>query len=125
MYKTLFWCIIAILVLNFLIDAILDYLNEKSANINLPKEVENIYDAEEYRKQQEYFKVNNKFSAVSDIFSFIVIMLMFFFFGFAFVDNVARGCTDNWMLVSLIFFGILYFANEIITIPFSWHQIDN
>ncbi len=122
MYTILFWCIITILVLNFAVDAILDHLNEKSANINLPKEVEGIYDAEKYRKQQEYFKINNKFSAVSDIFNFIVIMLMFFFFGFSFVDNIARSCTDNWMLISLIFFGILYFANEIITIPFSWYQ---
>ncbi len=122
MYTILFWCIIAILVLNFAIDAVLDHLNEKSASTNLPKEVEGIYDAEKYKKQQEYFKANNKFSAVSDIFSFTVIILMFFFFGFAFVDNIARGCTENWMLISLIFFGILYFANEIISIPFSWYQ---
>ena len=122
MYTILFWCIIAILVLNFAVDAILDYLNVKYADENLPKEVEGIYDAEKYKKQQEYFKTNNRFGAVSDIFNFIVIMLMFFFFGFAFVDNIARDCTDNWMLISLIFFGILYFANEIISIPFEWYQ---
>ncbi len=122
MYTILFWCIIAILVLNFAVDAILDHLNVKYADVNLPKEVEGIYDAEKYKKQQEYFKTNNKFGAVSDIFNFIVIMLMFFFFGFAFVDNIARDCTDNWMLISLIFFGILYFANEIISIPFEWYQ---
>ncbi len=122
MYTILFWCIIAILVLNFAVDAILDHLNVKYADENLPKEVEGIYDAEKYKKQQEYFKTNNRFGAVSDIFNFIVIMLMFFFFGFAFVDNIARDCTDNWMLISLIFFGILYFANEIISIPFEWYQ---
>ena len=122
MYTILFWCIIAILVLNFAVDAILDHLNVKYADVNLPKEVEGIYDAEKYKKQQEYFKTNNRFGAVSDIFNFIVIMLMFFFFGFAFVDNIARDCTDNWMLISLIFFGILYFANEIISIPFEWYQ---
>ena len=122
MYTILFWCIIAILVLNFAVDAILDHLNVKYADVNLPKEVEGIYDAEKYKKQQEYFKTNNRFGAVSDIFNFIVIMLMFFFFGFAFVDNIARDCTDNWMLISLIFFGILYFANEIISIPFGWYQ---
>ena len=122
MYTILFWCIIAILVLNFAVDAILDHLNVKYADVNLPKEVEGIYDAEKYKKQQEYFKTNNRFGAVSDIFNFIVIMLMFFFFGFAFVDNIARDCTDNWMLISLIFFSILYFANEIISIPFEWYQ---
>jgi len=46
-------------------------------------------------------------------------MLMFFLFGFAFVDNIARGMVENSIFITLLFFGILYFANEIISIPFE------
>lgn len=122
MYTVLFWIIIAILVFDFILEQYLDYLNGKTVNMELPDEVKGIYDEEKYRKQQEYFKTNQKFGSVSNIFSFVVIMLMFFFFGFAFVDSIARGLTAVPMLISLLFFGILYFANELITLPFDLYK---
>ncbi len=122
MYTVLFWIIIAILVFDFILEQYLDYLNGKNVNMELPDEVKGIYDEEKYKKQQEYFKTNQKFGSVSNIFSFVVIMLMFFFFGFAFVDSIARGLTVVPMLISLLFFGILYFANELITLPFDLYK---
>jgi len=119
MYTVLFWIIIAILVLDFTLEKILDYLNRKNVSLQLPDEVKDIYNADEYKKQQEYFLTNQRFGTISGIFSFIVMMLMFFLFGFAFVDNIARGMVENSILIALIFFGILYFANEIISMPFE------
>ena len=122
MYTILFWIIIAILVLDFTLEKILDYLNRKNVSLQLPDEVKNIYNADEYKKQQEYFLTNQRFGTISGTFSFIVMMLMFFLFGFAFVDNIAREMVGNPLLVipiALIFFGILYFANEIISMPFE------
>ena len=106
MYTVLFWIIIAILVFDFILEQYLDYLNGKNVNMELPDEVKGIYDEEKYKKQQEYFKTNQKFGSLSNIFSFVVIMLMFFF----------------PMLISLLFFGILYFANELITLPFDLYK---
>ena len=122
MYTVLFWIIIAILVIDFVLETVLDYLNGKQVSETLPDEVKDIYDAEKYKKQQEYFKTNQKFGTVADIFSFVVIMLMFFLFGFAFVDNLVRGMVTNSMLISLFFFAILYFANELISIPFGVYK---
>ena len=119
MYTILFWIIIAILVFDFTLEKILDYLNRKNVSLQLPDEVKDIYNADEYKKQQEYFLTNQRFGTISGMFSFIVMMLMFFLFGFAFVDNIARGMVENSILIALIFFGILYFANEIISMPFE------
>ena len=119
MYTILFWIIIAILVLDFTLEKILDYLNRKNVSLQLPDEVKDIYNADEYKKQQEYFLTNQRFGAISGTFSFIIMMLMFFLFGFAFVDNIARGMVENSILIALIFFGILYFANEILSMPFE------
>jgi STE24 endopeptidase len=118
-YTALFWVIIAILVLDFSLGKILDYLNRKNVSLVLPEEVREIYNAEEYEKQQRYFLVNQKFNTILGVFSFIIMMLMFFLFGFAFVDNMARGLTENSILIALIFFGILYFANDILSLPFE------
>jgi len=119
MYTTLFFIIIAILVIDFALETYLDHLNGKNVSLQLPDEVKDIYDAEKYKKQQEYFLANQKFGTISGTFSFIVMMLMFFLFGFSFVDNLARGMAENSILIALIFFGILYFANDIISMPFD------
>ncbi len=119
MYTILFWIIIGILVLDFGLEKILDYLNRKNVSLQLPEEVKGIYNADEYQKQQKYFLANQQFGTISGIFSFIVMLLMFFLFGFAFIDNIARGIAENSILIALIFFGIIYFANEIISIPFG------
>ena len=73
-------------------------------------------------KQQEYFKTNQKFNKVKDIFSFVVIMLMFFLFGFEFFDSIARGISSNPIVISLLFFGMLFFANELLSLPFGIYQ---
>lgn len=122
MYTTLFWIIIAILIADFILEYVLDRLNDSYVKEELPAEMVGIYDAEKYKKQQRYFKTNQKFGKISDAFSFLVIMCMFFFFGFAFVDNLARGAAESEIMVSLIFFGILYFANELISLPFGYYD---
>ena len=119
MYTTLFWIIIAILVLDFALEWYLDYLNNSQVSEALPDEVKDLYDAEAYKKQQQYFLANKKFGMVSGLFSFVIMMLMFFLFGFAFVDNIARSFSENSIVIALIFFGILYFANEVLNIPFG------
>lgn len=122
MYTTLFFVIIAILVLDFALESVLDYLNAKSASDTLPEEVKDIYDAQKYEKQQRYFKANKKFGLVSGLFGFAMMMLMFFLFGFAFIDNLARSWVDGSVLVALVFFGILYYANDLISMPFDLYK---
>lgn len=122
MYTGLFFVIIAILVLDFALETVLDYLNGKNASDTLPDEVKDLYDAEKYKKQQEYFVANERFGLVTGVFGFVVMMLMFFLFGFAFVDNLARSCVEGTILVALVFFAILYYANEIISMPFSLYK---
>lgn len=61
MHEILFWIIIAILVLDFLFDKYLDYLNTTRWSDTLPEEVKGIYDEEKYKKQQAYTRENHRF----------------------------------------------------------------
>jgi STE24 endopeptidase len=50
-------------------------------------------------------------------------MLAFLFFdGFAAVNNIAESISDNSIIVALIFFGIILFASDLLTLPFSWYS---
>ncbi len=119
MHEILFWVIIAIIVLDFLFEKYLDYLNTKTMSDVLPDEVKGIYDEEKYKKQQAYQRENNRFGLLSSSFSFALTLAMFLFFGFAFVDSLAWGLTANAIVAALFFFGVIMFASGILSIPFS------
>lgn len=119
MQQILFWIIIGIIALDFLFEKYLDYLNTKTMSDVLPEEVKGIYDEEKYKKQQAYQRENNRFGLFSSSFSFALTLAMFLFFGFAFVDSLAWGVTANAILAALFFFGLIMFASDILSIPFS------
>lgn len=119
MHQIIFYLIIGILVFDYLLDQFLGYLNKTRWSSELPKELEGIYDEEKYRKSQEYEKVNHNFSNITSSFSLVLILVFLYLQGFAFVDDIARSYTSNTILITLIFFGIIMFASDIIHIPFS------
>ncbi|QMU64077.1 MAG: M48 family metalloprotease [Flavobacteriaceae bacterium] len=119
----LFYILIGILVFNFIVDAILNYVNAKHFNDAIPEELADIYDAEAYRKSQNYKKTNYRFSIITSLFSLAVILTFFFLDGFAFVDGLARSYTENPISIALIFFGIIMIGNDMIALPFSYYKI--
>lgn len=120
--KTLFYIIIAIIVVSFLIDQLLDWLNAKHFDDPIPDELKDVYDEESYRKSQDYKKTNARFSGWTAAFSLVLTLAFFFLDGFAYVDHIARSITDNNIGVGLIFFGIIMLGSDIIMTPFSYYQ---
>jgi STE24 endopeptidase len=119
MHEIVFWLIIGILVLDFLFEKYLDYLNTTKWSDVIPDEVKGIYDEEKYQKQQAYQKENHRFGIITSSFSVLVTLGMFAFYGFALVDGWAWSFTGNAILAALIFFGILMFASDVINTPFA------
>lgn len=119
MFNTVFYIIVGIIVFDFILERILDFLNSKNWSNELPEELKDVYDAEKYKKQQDYKRVNDRFSLLTSSFSFVIVLLMLFLGGFAYVDEIARGLTSNSILLPIVFFGILMFASDILNTPFS------
>jgi STE24 endopeptidase len=114
-----FYIILGITLFNFILERFLDYLNSKLWSNELPKELEGIYDAEKYRKSQDYTKVKTRFSVITDTFSLVLILLMLFSGGFGIIDNFLRSYTENPILLTIIFFGIIGFASDMLSMPFE------
>ena len=119
---TLFYILIAIIIISFIIDKILDTLNVKHFNDTIPEKLADVYDDQEYKKSQEYKKTNAKFSEVTSTFSIILTLVFFFADGFKYADNFARSFTEQPILVALIFFGLIMFGSDVLTTPFSYYQ---
>ena len=118
----LFYIIIAIITVDFLFDKYVDFLNAKHFDDKVPEELDDVYDKEEYAKSQAYKKENYKFSLLSSGFMILLTLGFFLFQGFYWVDHIARGFSDNEIVIALIFFGIIMLGSDIISTPFSYYQ---
>jgi STE24 endopeptidase len=120
--NTLFYIIIAIIIINFIVDKVLDALNAKHFNDVLPKDLQDVYDETEYKKSQNYKATNYKFGLITSTFSIVLTLVFLFFDGFKFVDSIARNYSENPIIIALIFFGIIMIGSDIITTPFSYYS---
>lgn len=119
MENTIFWIIIAIVLFDFIFEKVLDYLNFTHLKETIPAELKGIYDEDSYSKSQQYEKVSLRFSLVTSSFSFILILLMLFIGGFGWLDEWVRSVSENIYLRTLLFFGVLGLAFDLISLPFQ------
>lgn len=122
MYNFIFFLILIIPITGFLLERYLEYLNSRMRSEILPEKLKGICDEEEYRKTQLYEKDNKKLSFWSSSFNLAIIILMITTGGFSFLDLTARSLSNNIVIVSLIFFGFIGFASDIINLPFTWYD---
>ncbi|MEB8344560.1 M48 family metallopeptidase [Flavobacteriaceae bacterium KMM 6898] len=118
----LFYIIIGILSVQFLLETILDYLNSKRYQDPVPQELDDVFDASEYEKSQQYKKTNYKFGLLTSTFSYILTMGFLIFGGFEWLDSIARSVTDNPILIALIFFGIIMIGSDLLSTPLSYYH---
>jgi len=122
MFTTVFYIIIAILIFDFLLERILNYLNSTRWSNELPKELLGIYDVDQYKKSQDYYFENQKLGLITSVLTFLILLLMLFFGGFSMVDGWARLLSGNSIFIAILFFGILGFAMDILSTPFSLYD---
>lgn len=117
-----FSILIAIIIINFLVDLILDSLNAKQYGATLPEELRDVYPDDEYQKSMAYKKANHSFGLVSSLFSLVLTLAFFFLGGFHKVNDFALTISENPIIVALIFFGVIMIGSDIITTPFDYYK---
>ena len=114
--------ILSALIGEFLLRTLVRVLNLKALDPGLPNEFQGYYDEEKYARSQEYTRVNTRFAFFTTSFDLIVILVFILFGGFNFVDQIIRGFGLSTLPSGLVFFGILFFASDLISTPFSLYQ---
>ena len=123
MLNIFFWLILIIVLLSHFTGLFLDYLNNKMWSDEVPEKLKGIIDNEKYRRSQQYYRENKKFSNIASSFNLIVVLLMLTLAGFALLDTMSRSFTSNEVIITLIFFGSIGVAKNIMGLPFSWYGI--
>lgn len=114
--------IIALLVLSFLLDSIVDWLNVRALKTKIPKEFEGYYDEQKYEKAQIYLKENTRFGLIKNSIILPISIAFILLGGFAWVDHSARSLGWGMIPTGLIFTGILLLLSQLLTLPFSLYQ---
>ena len=122
MYNIYYFLIISFVLIFFIFDKFVDYLNTLNWSDKIPWELLWIYDEEKYLESQKYEKVKHKFSNISSIFSFFVTILVLVFWWFWFLDNLLWNYISNQIILWLAFFWVISFLQTLIWLPFSYYQ---
>ena len=118
----IYYCILAILIGEFLLTTVLNYLNSKRFKDPVPEDLNDVYNPEEYQKSQSYKMTNYRFGIFTSVFSLLLILGFIIFGGFGWVDNTVSEYTSNPILQALLFFGIIMVGSDILSTPFSYYQ---
>ena len=114
--------ILTALIGEFVLRSVARYLNLKALDTKLPDDFQGFYDEEKYSQSQEYTKAETKFAYVASTFDVILIVAFILLGGFNLVDQFVRGLELDPIFTGLVFFGLLYFAQDIISTPFSLYS---
>ncbi len=119
---SLTYIFIAIIIINFLIDWVLDKLNASRFEAEIPSELDGLYDAVEYKKSIAYKKENHWFSSITSLLSVLVTLAFLIFGGFEWVDQLARTWSSNPVWISLLFFGVIGLGSDLLNTPFAYYK---
>ena len=111
--------ILAVIFAEFILNFISDLLNLRMLRGDLPDAFCGWYDADRYRKSQEYLRVNTRFGWVVSAFDLIVFLIFWFSKGFPFLDRWVYGLNQSPVIDGIIFIGALVILKAVISLPFS------
>lgn len=103
---------------DYIIGLIADYLNLNNQKSSPPAEFADLVSPEEYRKSQNYLRLNTIFSQWESLFSLITTLAFWFLGGFNLLDNWSLN-HGGPLLSGLLFIGILLLLRAVLSLPFS------
>ncbi len=111
--------ILILLVADAVLEFVVESLNLRHLQRELPAEFEGWYDDEKYRTSQDYLKINTRFGLLQTGILLPVMIGFILLGGFGWVDGLARSPGWGMIPTGLLFAGILMLLSRIIHLPFE------
>ncbi|MDY7001472.1 MAG: M48 family metallopeptidase [Thermodesulfobacteriota bacterium] len=110
------------ILLAYVVNLAVSYLNMRGLDPELPLEFQGVFDAEKYKKSQEYARANARLEAVEETWSTGLLIGFILLGGFNILDGIVRSWDMSSIATGLLFFAILFFLNDIFSLPFSLYR---
>jgi STE24 endopeptidase len=103
----------------FLLDSFAKLLNLRSLRTQVPNEFLDVYDADRYRRSQEYTRWNTWFDLVVSTIDLVALLVFWLVGGFEALDRFVRAFHLPPVGNGLLYLGILCVAREVLMLPFE------
>ena len=113
---------IFLIIFNFTFSSILDYINDKNWNDEIPESLKDYYDKNRYKKAKEYKKARGKISLISSLMSIIITLVILISGFYGVVSDYIFERYSSSFLHSGFFFLFFYLINLFISIPISYYS---
>lgn len=107
------------IVVDVVINILADILNLSMLQAGLPGPFQGVYDARQYRKSQDYLRVNTRFGWVRAVVNLTALLIFWFQGGFPAVDNWVQSFGKGPVLSGLMYIGTLTLLYSLLSQPFS------
>ena len=114
--------ILLALVGRYALAALADWLNLRHVQEAVPAEFAGCYDAEKYRKGQQYLRDSTWMELIDDTVGTVAILAFVLLGGFNVADRLARSFELGSILTGLIFGAVLVLASRLLQLPFSVYE---
>ncbi len=114
--------IIGILVLDYLWEQLLDYLNLLHQEAYVPQELQDICDQETYQKTLSYHRAKTNFGFLTSAAGFLAILAILLTGAFGELDQWLSMYFHRDIVLALVFLGVLFWSSDILSIPLQWYN---
>jgi len=115
--------LVLIVLAAYIVEALLDQLNQSRSRDPLDISIANLYNQDERERSISYSAEKTRFSFYSSTFSTIIMIIALTYGWFAKLDNWMRDKLDNQILISLGFIAALSVISWWINLPFQLYSI--
>tara|TARA_B100000029_G_scaffold420799_1_gene426799 strand:+ start:1037 stop:2269 length:1233 start_codon:yes stop_codon:yes gene_type:complete len=116
------WIFIGLVVFEYFFSTFLDYINDKNWNDEIPENLKEFYDKENYSKAREYKIDRGKISFLSSTISILITLCFLWFEGFGILSDYIAADYSSTFIQTAIFFLVLFIFNAIISMPFNYYS---
>jgi STE24 endopeptidase len=121
--ETLLYLLLAIITFDFVLELVLDILNLNYQKDELPQELKDVYDAEKFKRSQEYLKANTRFGFITSTFSYLTMVVVLYFGWLGWLDIFVKLTFSNSIVQSLAFFAALFLISDLLGTPFALYKV--
>ncbi|MCB9015246.1 MAG: M48 family metallopeptidase [Lentimicrobiaceae bacterium] len=121
MSQLLYYFIFLFVIAGFLFEQLISFLNHLSRSGSVPSVLSDVYTKERYDTYIHYKSDSYRFGLLVSWLSFAATLLMLWG-GFVYLDDMVSQWVDNRILQSLLFFGLLGLAADLLSMPFDLYD---
>jgi STE24 endopeptidase len=114
--------LLGMLTLGFLTEKLLSYLNVKMPIPKVPATLDQYLDSNKVIRSKKYLRTNFRFGLTSSFFSFIITFVFIYFGFFGWLDIAISKFISHPILISLLFFAIIFMGSDLMAIPFDYYH---